>query len=163
MIEGDSVINKYPRLFEAMFKVENLQKDGRTQFQILSDTQDLISQLLDSNSSNNLIDEIENLMENIETSLKVPEELKRKLISRIVNAIVSKLSKYSTGEEEPHHKKQKLSQESILQSFSEENQNVESCSNSDKVTINDLLKMPKQKNVPKVIYNICKSIFSQNI
>ena len=23
--------------------------------------------------------------------------------------------------------------------------------------------MPKQKNVPKVIYNICKSIFSQNI
>ena len=79
-----------------MFKVENLQKDGRTQFQILSDTQDLISQLLDSNSANNLIDEIENLMENIETLLKVPEELKRKLISRIVNAIVSKLNKYST-------------------------------------------------------------------
>ena len=77
-------------------------------------------------------------MENIETSLKVPEELKRKLISCIVNAIVSKLSKYSTGEEEPHQKKQKLSQESILQSFSEENQNVRSCSHSDKVTINDL-------------------------
>ena len=43
MIEWDSVINKYPQLFEAMYQVENLQKDGRNQPQILSNTQDLIS------------------------------------------------------------------------------------------------------------------------
>ena len=84
-MEKDSIIvEKYPRLCEAMLKEANLQEDGRNRTQIVSDTQDFISQLLDNNSVNNMLDDTERLIEKIETSLIIPEELKRKRRSTVV-------------------------------------------------------------------------------